>query len=156
MDGYIKILREAVGNTPVIINFSAACIVDTQGRILLQKRGESIGNGEWGLPGGAWEFGESAEEALLREIQEETGISVRITQYIGIYSKFFSEYENGDISQTVVCLFECTPLSDNFFIDGKETLELKYFKINNLPPIWNRQHAEMIQDWSTTQKNICK
>lgn len=147
MDGYIKSLRDNVGNIPLILNFSAACILDKQGRLLLQKRGDTSCFNEWGLPGGAWEFGESAEEALRREVREETGLEIKVNRLIGVYSKYFSEYDNGDKSQTSVILFECNPMSENLIIDGKETLELKYFEPNKLPKIFNSQHLEMIQDW---------
>lgn len=147
MDGYIKSLRDNVGNTPLILNFSAACIVDDKGRLLLQKRGDLQGLNEWGLPGGAWEFGESAEEALIREVREETGLVIQINRLIGVYSKYFAEYENGDKSQTSVTLFECSSISGDLISDGEETLELKYFEHQKLPKIFNPQHLEMIQDW---------
>ena len=156
MDGYIKDLRDKVGKTPLVLNFSAACIVNKSGEILLQKRGDENGFEKWGIPGGAWEFGESAEVALKREVKEETGINISIKHLIGVYSLYFSTYSNGDKSQTVVTLFECVPTSGNFLIDGKETLDLKYFDKKKLPTIFNMQHTEMINDWKDKKRNIYK
>jgi 8-oxo-dGTP pyrophosphatase MutT (NUDIX family) len=59
-------------------------VVDPQGRILLEKRSDS---GMWGLPGGAVDTGESITMAALREVKEETGLEVRITRVIGVYSE---------------------------------------------------------------------
>lgn len=46
--------------------------------VLLVKRDHEPGKGEWSLPGGAVELGETLEEALIREIGEEVGVEIRI------------------------------------------------------------------------------
>lgn len=55
-------------------------IVCCRGRILLLKRSdfETTGAGEWEFPGGRIKFGESPENALEREIYEETGLNVKV------------------------------------------------------------------------------
>ena len=54
-----------------------AIIFDPAGRLLLIKRGHDPGAGLWSLPGGRVEPGESDEQAVVREVAEETGLSVR-------------------------------------------------------------------------------
>lgn len=61
----------------------SAAIFDEQGRILLTRRAD---NGQWCLPGGRMESGESAAEACEREVLEETGLSVRVKRLVGVYS----------------------------------------------------------------------
>jgi ADP-ribose pyrophosphatase YjhB (NUDIX family) len=61
----------------------AAVIPNGEGRILLQRRSD---NGLWGLPGGSVEIGESVRDAILREVREETGLSVEVVRLIGVYS----------------------------------------------------------------------
>ena len=51
----------------------SAVIVDRQGRLLLQQRSDG---GQWGLPGGSVEIGESLRDAVVREVREETGLRV--------------------------------------------------------------------------------
>lgn len=148
MSGYIEELRSKIGHDMVIMNFSCACVVNDDGEILLQKRGDDGNHGKWGLPGGAVEIGESLEEAVLREVKEETGLEVEITRFIGAYSKYFSTYSNGDKCQAVVCLFECRPMIGQLSIDGVETIDLRYFDKKDLPEIFNEQHADMIRDWA--------
>jgi 8-oxo-dGTP pyrophosphatase MutT (NUDIX family) len=61
----------------------SAAIFDEQGRILLTRRAD---NGQWCLPGGRMESGESAAEACEREVWEETGLNVRVKRLVGVYS----------------------------------------------------------------------
>ncbi len=63
--------------TEHIIKVGVAALVIRDGNILMGKRKGSHGAGEYGLVGGHVEYGETLEEALLREIAEECGITVK-------------------------------------------------------------------------------
>jgi 8-oxo-dGTP diphosphatase len=60
-----------------------AIITDHRGRLLLIKRGHEPGAGLWSLPGGRVEPGETDEQAVVREIREETGLAVVCNRLIG-------------------------------------------------------------------------
>lgn len=62
---------------------AAAVIVDAAGRVLLVKH--SYGELNWEIPGGAGETGESADQAAVREVREETGIEVAAERLTGVY-----------------------------------------------------------------------
>jgi 8-oxo-dGTP diphosphatase len=66
-----------------LIRCVGAIITDAAGRLLLIKRGHEPGKGLWSVPGGRVEPGETDEQALTREIREETGLSVRPGRLIG-------------------------------------------------------------------------
>lgn len=51
-------------------------VFDPAGRVLLVRRGRPPRAGEWGIPGGAQHLGESVFEAAVREVREETGLTV--------------------------------------------------------------------------------
>ncbi|MGP7998082.1 MAG: NUDIX hydrolase [Streptosporangiaceae bacterium] len=60
-----------------------AIIKDQAGRLLLIKRGHAPQAGRWSLPGGRVEPGETDQQAVVREIREETGLEVRCDQLVG-------------------------------------------------------------------------
>lgn len=61
-----------------------AAIFDAEGRILCVRQG--AGARRWTLPGGRMEAGETPDEALVREVREETGFEVTAGELIGLYS----------------------------------------------------------------------
>ncbi len=60
-----------------------AVVVDDAGRLLLIRRGHDPHAGLWSLPGGRVEDGETLEQAVRREVLEETGCSVRVGPVVG-------------------------------------------------------------------------
>jgi 8-oxo-dGTP diphosphatase len=60
-----------------------AVIRDETGRLLMILRGHDPGLGLWSIPGGRIEPGETAEEAVVREVREETGLEVRCGPLLG-------------------------------------------------------------------------
>ena len=92
---------ERIGRSAQLKIGSSAIILDeTRGKILLTRRTD---NGRWCLPGGAMDAGESLEECCVREVWEETGLTVRIVRLLGIYStpNRIVYYEDGNRWQIV-------------------------------------------------------
>lgn len=156
MKNYIKQLREKIGHQNAILNFAVGIIFDSNRNILLQKRGDSL---KWGLPGGAIELGESFDEAMQREVFEETGLNVKPEKIIGIYSdkKYQEIKKNGDQCQPVVVAFLAKVIDGELKLtDNDETLSLNYFSKNDLPTIHNEQHEDMINDAFTGASGLWK
>lgn len=83
---------------------SSAVVVDDEGRVLLQRRSDS---GNWALPGGAMDIGETFAESAVREVKEETGFDVRIERIVGVYSDpaHVFAYSDGEVRQEFnICL----------------------------------------------------
>ena len=59
-------------------------IILREGKILLEKRGNEPARGQWTIPGGVVEIGESLEAAVLRETREETGLEVNVASLIDV------------------------------------------------------------------------
>lgn len=154
MKDYIKWIRGKVGHDTVIFNFSVACITNERGEILLQKRSDK--EELWGFPGGAMEIGESVEESLIREVNEETGLTVNVEYLIGIYSKYFVDYSNGDRAQSISCFFKCNVLSGDLVIDNKETFDLRFFDKKDIPKLFIQQHTDMLNDFLENKKGVVR
>lgn len=60
-------------------------LINADAEVLLLKRVKPPEAGCWSIPGGAIEFGETAEEAVVREFHEETGLTCEIVDFIGYY-----------------------------------------------------------------------
>jgi 8-oxo-dGTP pyrophosphatase MutT (NUDIX family) len=131
---YFAVLRPYIGHAPILLPGTAACIRDDQGRVLLQRRSDC---GLWGFPGGGQNLGESATQAIVREVCEETGLHIEPVRLIGAYGNpdFGRTLPNGDQVQPVVAFFEARVVGGELRVDATETLELGYFSLDKLPPM---------------------
>ncbi|HXJ00278.1 MAG TPA: NUDIX hydrolase [Micropepsaceae bacterium] len=68
-----------------------AVIFNARNEIVLIRRGQEPRAGEWSIPGGRLEWGESVREALLREVREETGLIVEIAGLIDVVDSVMRE-----------------------------------------------------------------
>lgn len=66
---------------------SVGAVAVRDGKILLVKRGVEPGKGLWSPPSGFIDPGETAEQACLRELEEETGLTGRIVELLGVYTQ---------------------------------------------------------------------
>jgi 8-oxo-dGTP pyrophosphatase MutT (NUDIX family) len=101
--------------------------------ILLEKRRDC---GWWGLPGGKVEPGESLIDAAVREVLEETGLTVEVTHLIGVYSdpdgRIVTYPDNGDVVQLIDVVVGARVLSGRI-ICSHESEEVRFFSPSQLP-----------------------
>ncbi|BCJ76308.1 putative MutT/NUDIX-like protein [Catellatospora sp. IY07-71] len=76
----------------------SALVVDERGGVLMQRRADS---GNWSLPGGVMEIGETLQQCVIREVKEETGLEIEITGLLGIYTdpQHVIAYADGEVRQ---------------------------------------------------------
>src|SRR5438132_4166136 len=111
---------DAESSSPIFRIGVFALIFDDQGRILLGHRRDIDW---WNLPGGGMEVGETVDEALRREVYEETGLVVEIERLVGVYSK--------PQKQEVVLTFRCHTISGTLSAT-EESCECRYFAPGDL------------------------
>lgn len=125
-------LRTYAGKETLILP-GAAVIITKGDKVLLQRREE----GEWGLPGGLMEVGESFEETAQREVKEETGLLIDLEHLhkYDIYSgkEYYVEAPNGDPYYAVTVLFYTSHFSGELSLEDEETLDLQFFSLLSLP-----------------------
>lgn len=130
-------IRSMYGNTVVegmLVRVGVGVVVQGPGdTILLEKRRDC---GWWGLPGGKVEPGESLTDAAVREVCEETGLTVEVTHLIGVYSdpdgRIVTYPDNGDVVQLVDVVVGARVLSGQI-VCSHESEEVRFFSPSQLP-----------------------
>lgn len=148
----VKILTgDRVGKAGVLRVGCSAVIFDARReKILLTRRTD---NGQWCLPSGGMDAGESASEACIREVLEETGLDVGVKRLIGIYTTPHQllEYPDGNRVQLVALCFEAEVTGGELRLSD-ETTAFGYFsreEIQQLDMLLN--HLPRIKDAFTGQ-----
>lgn len=130
---------------------TSAIIFDDGGKFLLTKRAD---NGQWCLPGGAVESGESLAAACEREVLEETGLSVRVKRLVGVYSHpdQLVVYPDGHKAFIVAIHFEAEVIAGEPGLSD-ETSDFGYFSLEETETLeMLGRHRERIVDSLTNQK----
>ena len=140
------IIGERIGRQGEIrFGCSAAIFSSDRQKILLTRRAD---NGTWCLPSGGMEPGESISETCLREVREETGLRVRVTRLIGIYSSpnRLIVYPDGNHYQLVGISFE-SEIEAGELATSEETTEFGYFTLEETEALEVMEHhQERIRD----------
>lgn len=108
-------------------------ITNEQQQVLLIRRAD---NGYWALPGGCHDLGETPKECAERECFEETGLRVRVTRLLGVFSSNRYEYVNYPWKENEFChlLFQAEQVGGELTASD-ETVEIAWFDEEGLPPL---------------------
>ncbi|AJD90621.1 DNA mismatch repair protein MutT [Jeotgalibacillus malaysiensis] len=141
---YVRNLREKIGHDPVNLVGVTALAFNESGNILLQQRPDGV----WGLPGGLIELGESTEQAVRREVKEETGIEVGSLELITVLSgeDYHVKLPNGDEFFAITVVYYTKDVTGEPEADGIETIETDFFPPNELPEGTSPRIKKMLRD----------
>jgi ADP-ribose pyrophosphatase YjhB (NUDIX family) len=108
----------------------SAVVTDDLGRVLMQRRADS---GNWSLPGGIMEIGETLQDCVVREVKEETGLDVEITGLIGIYTDphHVIAYTNGDVRQEFSITYRARIIGGSITVSHEST-EVRFIDVHEL------------------------
>ena len=120
--------------------FPAVALVcrNEKGEILLVKRNQPPNVGDWCLPGGFIEIGETVQEAALREFKEETGLEAKLIRLIDVASRVHGYW--GDV---VLIGYEIE-VTGGELKAGDDAEEAVYFLLDNMPEIVFDTHRHMV------------
>ncbi len=129
---YIKYIREMVGHKPIFLVGAGTIILNKQSQILLMKRSDNL---SWSTLGGSLNLGETFEQAAIREAHEEANIIISNLKLFTMVSgeQYKYTYPNGDQVYLACAVFYTYDYKGNLKIDNEETLELKFFNMDQLP-----------------------
>ena len=116
-----------------------AIIMKDHSVLLVQRKHEPF-QGSWALPGGFVEYGETTEHAVMREVQEETGLESRILELQGVYS----DPDRDPRGHTITIAYLMTTVGGNLMA-GDDAAQVKFFKREELPRL-AFDHATIIKD----------
>ncbi len=130
--GYVADLRKYVGHQPLILVGATVLVLDQQRRLLMIRRSDT---GDWGVPGGITECGETIEETARRELREETNLEAGELELFGIFSgpQFFIRYPNGDEIFAVPIVYIAHDVRGLLKLNDGEHYENGYFPLADLP-----------------------
>ncbi|MDT7654442.1 MAG: hypothetical protein QOI36_5848 [Pseudonocardiales bacterium] len=115
----------------VLVPAAFAVVRDDAGRILLCRRADT---GNWEIPGGSVEVGESAPDAVRREVEEETGVLITVTGGSGIYTDpgYVIAYSTGEVRQQFAVCFHARPRAGGARPDCEETAQVGWMSPDRL------------------------
>lgn len=121
-----------------IIVAAMGCVINNKGEVLLALRNDPKSpkvHHKWQLPGGAVDGNETVEEAVVREVKEETGLDVVVTSHRpAVVFGVINEGEHSKDSRILLIAYLCKAIGG---VLGKnivsETAELKWFNIKEIP-----------------------
>jgi len=140
----IEPLRAPIFSSPTPFATGDAAVIDERGQILLIRRAN---NGQWAMPGGALEVGETPAEGVEREALEETGIRCRAVSLVGVFdSRLCGTVSRHHLYQF---LFLCEPLDREPAAPPShaiEVLEAGWFPEDGLPEPLDPGHHTRIPE----------
>jgi 8-oxo-dGTP diphosphatase len=116
-------------------------IIEKDNKILLIKRKNPPFKGCYALPGGFVECGETVEDAVIREIREETGLITKVKSLLGVYSS-----PDRDPRGHVISIVFILDVVGGQLKAGDDAKEAEFFDLNNLPKL-AFDHEKIIKDY---------
>jgi 8-oxo-dGTP diphosphatase len=88
-------------------------VVIAEGRVLLIRRGSAPLEGQWSIPGGTLEVGETIAEGVRRELEEETGLEVRVGELIEVFERISPDGDGRTKYHFVILDYLCERIEGN-------------------------------------------
>jgi len=128
-------------STPNRITLAVDALIMIDGKLVLVKRGREPFKGHYALPGGHVEYGEMTEEAVKREVLEETSLKTRVSSLFGVYS----EPDRDPRGHTVSVVYELKKVGGKLR-SGSDAAEVELVHPSRVPRL-AFDHSEIVADF---------
>ncbi|GAA2475389.1 NUDIX domain-containing protein [Streptomyces longisporus] len=139
---FIREIRASAGHQLLWLPGVSAVVFDDEGRVLLGQRAD---NHRWALISGIPDPGEQPAAALVREVEEETGVRVAVERLITVRSGRQVTYPNGDVCQFMDLCFRCRAIDGEARVNDDESLAVGWFAPDELPPMTDYHYFRIKQ-----------
>ncbi len=144
ISAYIANIRAKIGHDLLLLPGVTAVVVNARDEVLLQLRRDTK---TWAPPSGGVEPGETAADTAIREVFEETRISILPERVVAVLSgrDYVVTYPNGDQMATVTTVFRCRPTEAAApRVNDDESLDIRFFHAEDLPENMLPRHQRII------------
>ncbi|WP_328394218.1 NUDIX hydrolase [Nocardia sp. NBC_00416] len=139
---FIRHLRATVGQQLLWLPGVSAVVLDDEKRILLQHR---VDDRRWALISGILDPGEQPAAAVVREVNEETGVECVVERLLAVHSEQPMTYSNGDVCQFMNLCFQARAVGGTARVNDDESLEVGWFTPDALPEDMADHHMLRIE-----------
>ncbi|MFI8228613.1 NUDIX hydrolase [Streptomyces sp. NPDC085900] len=139
---FIREIRATAGHQLLWLPGVSAVVLDDESRVLLGQRAD---NHRWALISGIPDPGEQPAAAVVREVEEETGVRVAVERLVSVRSGRPVTYPNGDVCQFMDLCFRCRVLGGEARVNDDESLEVGWFSLDELPEMTEFHHFRIKQ-----------
>ena len=152
-DSYLGRLRALVGDDRTLITVGTRCVLrDADGRVLLIRRSD---NGEWACPAGVMELDETMRDCAVREVREETGLSVRGVTPFAVYTRLREAGPNmfGHTYQHITLACRVDGYDGELVRVTDETTDAAWYPVDALPSGVRPGVARTLQDLAAFERD---
>jgi 8-oxo-dGTP diphosphatase len=118
-------------------------VIVQDGRAVIVRRGQEPRKGEWSLPGGVVELGESLIDATRREMNEETGLDVDVGELVEIFDRVHRDAEGRVRYHFVIADYLCTPIGGTL-LAGSDATDARWVSIDEIDEYVTNPHAAAV------------
>jgi len=136
------------------VSCSAAGLIVEDGRVLLVKVTYGVNKGNWMLPGGFVDEGETLQDAAVREVKEETGLVSKVKRLVGVRNGVRALSSVTELG--IYFVFEMEVVSGDLRADGAEICEVKYIPIEESlqDPSVIQLTKEILRSYGTSKNGL--
>jgi len=135
-------MKREYPETPLV---GVGAIIVEKNRVVLVKRGHPPLAGEWSIPGGVLEVGETLRQAAVREALEETGLTVEPADLLGVYDRILRDADERTLYHYVLIDFLCRRVRGELQASG-DADEARWFSQDEIGGLsLAKDTAEVIQ-----------